>query len=158
VFIYQFAFLEGGIELTRAYILHVPRTTLLYSNCLLPEPTRVPLAGQKWRKNPSSFSCKLLPYDKTFCWPAWYSPVLQQSNTFPREAVVPHPWRCSRPGWMRPWVTELLGASPPHGMEWDWVGFKVPSNQNSSVIDSMVLSCCWLCESSMRVCFPHFHK
>ena len=56
------------------------------------------------------------------------------------------------------WVAELLGASPPHGMEWDWVGFKVPSNQNSSVIDSMVLSCCWLCESSMRVCFPHFHK
>ena len=22
----------------------------------------------------------------------------------PREAVVPHPWRCSRPGWMGPWA------------------------------------------------------
>ena len=22
----------------------------------------------------------------------------------PREAVVPHPWRHSRPGWMGPWA------------------------------------------------------
>jgi len=33
----------------------------------------------------------------------------------PREAVVPHPWRCSRPGWMGPGQPELLGDSPPHG-------------------------------------------
>jgi len=30
----------------------------------------------------------------------------------PREAVVPHPWRCSRPGWIGPWAAELLGGSP----------------------------------------------
>jgi len=28
------------------------------------------------------------------------SEVLAQ---LPREAVVPHPWQASRPGWMRPW-------------------------------------------------------
>jgi len=33
----------------------------------------------------------------------------------PREAVVPHPWRCSRPGWMGPWAAELLGGSPAGG-------------------------------------------
>ena len=27
----------------------------------------------------------------------------------PREAVVPHPWRPLRPGWMGPWAAELLG-------------------------------------------------
>jgi len=33
----------------------------------------------------------------------------------PREAVVPHPWQCSRPGWMGPWAAELLGGSPAGG-------------------------------------------
>ena len=46
----------------------------------------------------------------------------------PREAVVPHPWRHSRPGWMGPWAAELLGGSPAHGREWGWVGFEGPSS------------------------------
>jgi len=31
----------------------------------------------------------------------------------PREAVVPHPWRCSRPGWMGPWAAEVGVAALP---------------------------------------------
>ena len=50
-----------------------------------------------------------------------------------REAVVPHPWRRSRPGWMGPWAAELLGGSPAHGTEWDWVGSEVPSNLSHSI-------------------------
>ena len=49
----------------------------------------------------------------------------------PREAVVPHPWRHSRPGWMGPWAAELLGGSPAHGMGWD---FEDPSNISHSGI------------------------
>jgi len=30
----------------------------------------------------------------------------------PREAVVPHLWRRSRPGWMGPWAAELVGGQP----------------------------------------------
>ena len=51
----------------------------------------------------------------------------------PREAVVPHPWRCSRPGWMGPWAAELLGGSPAHGTGWDWEDFKVPFNPDHSM-------------------------
>ena len=49
----------------------------------------------------------------------------------PREAVVPHPWRRSRPGWMGPWAAELLGSSPAYSMGWDWVGFEVLSISSS---------------------------
>jgi len=35
----------------------------------------------------------------------------------PREAVVPHSKRHSRPGWMGPWAAELLGGSPAHSRE-----------------------------------------
>jgi len=35
---------------------------------------------------------------------------------------------------MGPWAAELLGGSPAHGMRWDWVGFKVPSNLSHSAI------------------------
>ena len=31
----------------------------------------------------------------------------------PSEAVVPHPWRRSRSGWMGPWAPELMGAALP---------------------------------------------
>jgi len=31
----------------------------------------------------------------------------------PREAVVPHPWRRSRSGWMGPWAAELVVAALP---------------------------------------------
>lgn len=40
MFIYQFAFLKGGIYLTRAHVLHVPRATPFPSNSPLTEPTR----------------------------------------------------------------------------------------------------------------------
>jgi len=52
----------------------------------------------------------------------------------PREVVVPHPWRRSRPGWMGPWAAELLGGSSAHGMGLEWVGFEVPSNLNHCMI------------------------
>ena len=32
----------------------------------------------------------------------------------PREAVVSHPCRCSRPGWMGPWAAEMVSGSPAH--------------------------------------------
>jgi len=52
----------------------------------------------------------------------------------PREAVGPHPWRRSRPGWMGPWAAELLGGSPAHGTGWDWMGFEVLSYLSHSII------------------------
>ena len=52
----------------------------------------------------------------------------------PREAAVPHPWRRSRPAWMRPWAAELLGGSPAYGMGWDWVGIKAGRDLSHSVI------------------------
>ena len=45
----------------------------------------------------------------------------------PREVVVPHPWRHSRPGWRGPGQPELVGDSPAHGRGWGWVGFEIPS-------------------------------
>jgi len=41
----------------------------------------------------------------------------------PREAVVPHTWRCSRPGWMGPCAAELMGSSHTHGRGWGLGGF-----------------------------------
>ena len=41
---------------------------------------------------------------------------------------MPHPWKCSRPGWMGPGQPELVGGSPAHGRGWGWVIFHVPSN------------------------------
>ena len=51
-----------------------------------------------------------------------------------KEAVVPHPWRCSWLGWMGPWAAELVGGSPAHGTGWGWVGFESPSNPSRSMI------------------------
>lgn len=45
---------------------------------------------------------------------------------------VPHPWRCSRSGWLGPWVTWWW--QPAHGKGWNWTGTKVPSNPRQSVI------------------------
>jgi len=30
--------------------------------------------------------------------------LINDRDKQPREAVVPHPWRLSRPGWMGPWA------------------------------------------------------
>ena len=57
----------------------------------------------------------------------------------PREAVVPHPWRHSRPGWMGPWAAELVGGSPAYGTGWGWVGSEDPSYPYHSVILSLIL-------------------
>ena len=53
----------------------------------------------------------------------------------PREAVVPHPWRHSRPGWMRPLAAWAPGWQACLQWDWKWIGFKVSSN----LIHSMVL-------------------
>jgi len=39
-----------------------------------------------------------------------YSESGEALAQLPREAVVPHPWRCSRPGWMEPRAAELPTA------------------------------------------------
>ena len=52
----------------------------------------------------------------------------------PREAVVPHPWRCSRLGWMGPGQPELVGCNQPMAGDWNWVGFEVPSDLSHSMI------------------------
>ena len=36
-------------------------------------------------------------------------------NKLPRELWVPHPWRCSRLGWMGPWAAWAGGGQPVHG-------------------------------------------
>ena len=52
----------------------------------------------------------------------------------PREAVVSHSWRHSRPGWLGPWAAELVGGSPAHSTGWGWVGFEFPSIPSHPVI------------------------
>jgi len=52
----------------------------------------------------------------------------------PREAVVPHLWRCSRPGWMGPGQPQLGEAALPIAGGWGWLGLKVCSSLNCSVI------------------------
>jgi len=59
---------------------------------------------------------------------------LGASDGLPIEAVVLHPWRHSRPGWMRPWAAELVAGRPAHGMGGGRVGFEFLSNPNRSVI------------------------
>ena len=50
-----------------------------------------------------------------------------------RELWVPHPWRCSRPGWTGRGQPELVETpSPRQGVRLGC--FKVPSNPNHSVI------------------------
>ena len=43
--------------------------------------------------------------------------ALRHWHRLHREAVVPHPWRCSRLGWIGPWAAELVGGSPAHSRE-----------------------------------------
>jgi len=51
---------------------------------------------------------------------------------------MPHPWRCSRPGWTDSGQPEWVAAVPTAG-HWNWMFVKVPSKPNHS----MVL---WFCE------------
>jgi len=41
--------------------------------------------------------------------------VVRHWHSCPEKLWVPHPWRHSRPGWMRPWAAELGGGSPARG-------------------------------------------
>jgi len=41
--------------------------------------------------------------------------AVRHQHRLPKEAVVSHPWRCSRPGWMGPEQPELVGGTPAHG-------------------------------------------
>jgi len=47
---------------------------------------------------------------------------------------MPHPWRCSRPGWMGPWATWSSSWQPYlwHG-GWNLLIFEVPSNPSHLV-------------------------
>jgi len=51
------------------------------------------------------------------------------SSRFQTDEIFPHPWRCSRPGWMGPWAACAGGGQPCLR-----VGFGVSSNPNHSVI------------------------
>ena len=54
---------------------------------------------------------------------------------------MPHPWECSRPGWMRLWATWSSGRCPcPWQGRWNWMIFKVPSNPNHSMILLLYIS------------------
>ena len=81
--------------------------------------------------NTKSFAHLLMGHTAVHLLFSHYS--LQEAD-LPREAVVPHPWRRSRPGWMGPWAAKLLDGSSAHGTGWYWVGFKVPCSPNHSVI------------------------
>jgi len=63
----------------------------------------------------------------------WICSFTQRAQ-LPREAVVPYPWKRSRPGWMGLWAAELLGGSPAHSTGWGQVGFEVPSSPRHSGI------------------------
>jgi len=52
----------------------------------------------------------------------------------PRDLWVPHPWRCSRSGWMGPGQPELVGGSEPMAAGWNWMGSKAPSRSNHSMM------------------------
>jgi len=56
----------------------------------------------------------------------------------PIEAVVPHPWRHSRPGWMGPWAAELVGGSPAHSRG-IWTGWFLRCLPNQAFYDFLIL-------------------
>ena len=56
------------------------------------------------------------------------------AGTAAQRAVVPHPWRHSRPGWMGPWAARAGGGNQPTAQGRNWMGFKVPSNTSLSRI------------------------
>ena len=62
-------------------------------------------------------------------------------NSCPERLWMPHPWRCSRPGWMEPWAA-WAGISYGDGWPclwwevWSFVILEVPSNLGHSVISS----------------------
>jgi len=57
----------------------------------------------------------------------------------PERLWMPHPWRCSRPGWMGPWAAWSsikcwrLVARPVAG-DWSFMILEVPSSPSHSVI------------------------
>jgi len=50
---------------------------------------------------------------------------------------VPHPCRCSRPGWTGPGQPELREAALTMAGGWNWLGFKVPPNPSHSMVHSI---------------------
>jgi len=55
-------------------------------------------------------------------------------KTSPQKMWVPHPWRCSRQGWMGPWAAWSGGGQWAHSWGGFWVGFEVPSNSSHSMV------------------------
>ena len=47
---------------------------------------------------------------------------------------MPHPGRCSRPGWMGLWTARSGGGNQPMAGGWSLMIIKVPSNQSHSMI------------------------
>lgn len=48
-----------------------------------------------------------------------------------KGVMIPQPWKCSRPGWMKidqPGLVEGVGEG------WNWMSFKASSNKKHSVI------------------------
>jgi len=60
-------------------------------------------------------------------------------NRLPERLWMPHPWRCSRPGWMGPWAAWAgmkWGGWWPCLQQrgWSFVILEVPSNPSHSVV------------------------
>ena len=57
----------------------------------------------------------------------------------PERLWIPHPWRCSRPGWMGPWAAWSSTRSEGWWLclqqgDWNLMILEVPSNPGHSVI------------------------
>jgi len=53
----------------------------------------------------------------------------------PRGVRVPHPWRCSGPGWMGPGQPELVGATQP-----PWAVRPLPTSAILQLYDSVTVT------------------
>lgn len=61
--------------------------------------------------------------------------AVKHQHSCPEKLWMPLPWRCSRQGWMGPWIAWAGGEQPcPLQGVGTWVSFKVSSNPSSSLI------------------------
>ena len=70
---------------------------------------------------------------KKFLWWGWWN----TGTGCPERWLMPHPWKCSRPGWSRLWATWSSWRCPC-SLQGGWAKrpLKVPSTPNRSVISS----------------------
>jgi len=91
----------------------------LCCNSVIPIWMRQEDEKQSWKPSCSTAHCLLMDtsylHMQTVPWSVSVPSPLQGGEgltQLPREAVVPHPWRRSRPGWMGPWAAWAGGGQP----------------------------------------------